>query len=698
MNTRSLVPLLGVLLAASILAPDSNGLRGQTPGDPAAGSRSPAGLALESIFNPQRAPAQKTMGLLQRSFLDLVEESAQELQVAFVLDGTDSMAADIAGVRAALRNMVDDLRQYKGDHVSFALVVYRDIGSPSGSVSTLLSQFTKDEAALAGAFDKIVPETGKPYFLELADVGVHEALDKLDWSQDKDTSRWLMVFGDAPPYDANFTDSAKNGGARRHFDTDLLVSLAVRKGIKVNCVLCTSRPEERAVYEQVLDKTRQFMNALSTGSGGLMLDLSYPDIQAAIVDAAKKLRSERRRIGTITRDDVESARRAATASRAPVAAGQRLRVAVVPHMPLEQVSFDPTHEAVQIAAELRQKFRNLPQTEVKSPVDVERALRRVKAANIDRSQWLQALAVQLRVDYVVWGSIRKAAGIVGVQTAVYSKTDGQPLADAKVLTSNTLPETELASNVVGKLSLVNLDQRRAPELHAAFASVRSNSALNDQLLRPVANNVAARPDLLTGFEALEQALAYPIGDAAAQKLLVQAEEALNRAVAADPRNPFAHMLVASCQYNLSHVAANAGQAEAAQARMQQMVGALKRAFLERKNAQVELLTLEITADHQLLVNKNFQEAIKVYEQLATAPNDATLHTALRAHWMLAGIYSGDWHAPAEVVNPQKAREHLINILAHWPESPEASFIKTSLRWSEEKGRNQLETVPLQNNI
>src|SRR5262245_60118583 len=30
---------------------------------------SPAGLALESIFNPQRAPAQKTMGLLQRSFL-----------------------------------------------------------------------------------------------------------------------------------------------------------------------------------------------------------------------------------------------------------------------------------------------------------------------------------------------------------------------------------------------------------------------------------------------------------------------------------------------------------------------------------------------------------------------------------------------------------------------------------------------------
>src|SRR5688572_7354785 len=83
--------------------------------------QSPAGLALGSVFNPQRAPAQKTMGLLQRSFLDMVESSEQELQVAFVVDGTNSMAADIAGVRSALGNMVDDLRQYKGNKVSFAL-------------------------------------------------------------------------------------------------------------------------------------------------------------------------------------------------------------------------------------------------------------------------------------------------------------------------------------------------------------------------------------------------------------------------------------------------------------------------------------------------------------------------------------------------------------------------------------------------
>src|SRR5262245_23733640 len=53
------------------------------------------GPTLSTLFNPRTAPAQKTMGLLQRSFLDLVEESQPKLEVAFVIDGTDSMAAQL---------------------------------------------------------------------------------------------------------------------------------------------------------------------------------------------------------------------------------------------------------------------------------------------------------------------------------------------------------------------------------------------------------------------------------------------------------------------------------------------------------------------------------------------------------------------------------------------------------------------------
>ena len=210
----------------------------------AAEPKSVAGAAVDSIFNPQRAPAQKTMGLLQRSFLDLVESSEQDLQVALVIDGTDSMATDIEAVRGALRNMVSDLRQYKGDHVSFHVVVYRDTGAPSGEVTLPLKEFTSDVATLEGAFQKIVPEPGAPYFLELTDLGIHEALEKLNWSTADGVTRWLLLFGDAPPYDADFVDT-EDTGARRRFDTDLLVNIAQRKGIQISCVLCTSRPEDR---------------------------------------------------------------------------------------------------------------------------------------------------------------------------------------------------------------------------------------------------------------------------------------------------------------------------------------------------------------------------------------------------------------------------------------------------------------------
>jgi hypothetical protein len=131
--------------------------------------------------------------------------------------------------------------------------------------------------------------------------------------------------------------------------------------------------------------------------------------------------------------------------------------------------------------------------------------------------------------------------------------------------------------------------------------------------------------------------------------------------------------------------------------MQQYKEALKRAFSQSDDSQVELLKIEIAADYNLLIKKDYKEAIRLYGVLATAPNDAKLHTALRAHWMLAGIYSGDWDVDPAVIDGQKARSHLIHVLAHWPDSPEANFIKTNLRWSEEKGRNQYENFPLVNN-
>ena len=53
--------------------------------------------------------------------------------------------------------------------------------------------------------------------------------------------------------------------------------------------------------------------------------------------------------------------------------------------------------------------------------------------------------------------------------------------------------------------------------------------------------------------------------------------------------------------------------------------------------------------------------------------------------MLAGIRCGDWGVDEAFVDPDKAREHIIQILANWSTSPEAEFYEDTLRWDEETG-------------
>jgi hypothetical protein len=652
---------------------------------------SPAGYALDSIFNPRRAPAQRSMGLLQRSFLDLVESSQTDLEIALVIDGTDSMADDMQGVRNALSNMIEDLRKYKGDHVRSALVIYRDLGASSGEVMVPLREFTTDVSVLQEAIGQVAPESGSPYFPELPDLGVHQALSQLPWSEGDETSRWLILFGDAPPYDPDFHEAET--GARRRYDTDLLVELAERKGVQINCVLCTSRQEEQEAYQQVLDKTRQFMNRLATESGGLMLDLSYPDIRQALVEAARTERVEHQRIGVITREEIEAARDQAVAEQLTVAPGKRLRFAVLPHMPLAELSFDPDQEPVQIAAELREKFRMVPEADVKSPVDVERALRRLKSSNVAPDKWLQALALRLRVDYLVWGTYRRDQGLVQVKSAIYGKADGQKVAEAAVLTSATLKETDLAGNVAGRLMLTTFERDAAPDLVAAFAAMRQNANLNQDVLTPVSSTTDGRTVLMAGFEALEQALGYPINSAEAKVLLDRAERNLLEATQTEPRNPFAQMVLASCLFNQAERLSQEGKQQEVEAKLQKFSEALKRAYRLRDDTRLKHLQAEIEADYQLLIKKDHVEAIKIYESLAQATRDTKLHVALRAHWMLAGIFSGDWNVDPSAVDPKKARVHLVQILAHWPESAEAAFIKRQLRWDEDEGRNQFEHFP-----
>ncbi len=139
--------LLTVQLSAQ--SPDIEKRSETSQSQPSADTITPAGSALSTIFSPSRAPKQKTMGLLQRSFLDLADQGDQKLEVAIVVDGTESMATELAGVRRSIHQMLSDLRLYRNNEVRAAIVVYRDAGSPSGEVVIPLKQFTDDQEAIS---------------------------------------------------------------------------------------------------------------------------------------------------------------------------------------------------------------------------------------------------------------------------------------------------------------------------------------------------------------------------------------------------------------------------------------------------------------------------------------------------------------------------------------------------------------------
>jgi hypothetical protein len=635
------------------------------------------------------------MGLLQRSFLDLVESSRKKLQVALVVDATDSMQGELAGIRRAIGQMVGDLTRYKGADVSFQLVLFRDAGAETDVGFPLRvsgNQFTRDLKILEEGLAQMRPETGAPYFPELIDLGIHKALTELDWSSDADTTRWVLAFGDAPPFQEGFSEPETR--ARRAIATNQLIATATRLGIQISCVLCPTRPEDQTAYEQVLPETQEFMNRLATETGGLMLDLSFPDIRAALEQAARPPSVAYTQIGRLTRDDVRRLREEAIRAKNALAEGQRVRMAILPHMPLDQLDFDPTRDAVQIAAEIRHRMRNIPGTELKSPIAVERQYAILRARGVQGPALLQTLAQALGVDYLVWGDLSRDQGSVLLTSAIYSAQDGKTIAEDQVRSGPQMPVASMSGKLVTDLMNSTVQTGEEVQLVSVFRQVRDAPGAQAALVGAVASE-AARSDLLEGFETLERALAFPVGQADEQ--LQQARAALERAVKRDAANPLAYLLLANCCYNQAQSAAEQGNQEQAAAARDAFDGALRKAYTFREQSgDFAYVQREIEADYALLIRKDPAAAIPLYRQLAGSVENTPLRTALRAHWMLAGIYAGDWQvadrAP-ELLDREQSRLHLLQILAHWEESSEAQFIRKNLRWDDQQGGSQFEFFP-----
>jgi hypothetical protein len=623
------------------------------------------------------------MGLMQRSFLDIAEQSQEKIELALVIDGTDSMKAEILGVQASAKSMLEDLRRYRDSQVSVAIVVYRDVGSPSGPSSILLDRFSADDETISQAILRCVPESGAPFFHEMPDIGVQVALDQLPWSTESDVTRWVILFGDAPPYAETYTDTAIPQ-AKRMYSSDLLVALAARKGIQIHCILCNSAADLETVYQAAVPETRKFMTDLATGTGGVMLDLSYPEIREAMIKAGAKPKPGLVRIEPITESELVAVRTPEGDSPANPSS-REVRIAILPHMPLQQINFDPRNPAVQVSTALRHKLESMARVRVSSPYDVERQMRRLRAEGLEDSQRIRALAARLGVDYVVWGDSK--AGGPPISSVVYSADSGE-----------TVAKVQGAENGVQLASLI----LKSPSANQQFESLRkaladSPLAQLQQIDQSLAKSPATEREILAALEALQQALGYRVGDPAAMDLLRIAERSCQSALKAEPTNGLAYWLSANTAYNLAQAQLASGEVEAAEKSMRDMVRDLSRANVDRYYRDIDSPSLqkEIQADYEFLVKKDLQKAIQMYELLC---NDTTVCSSVRrrAHWALAGIYCGDWGVDQAIVSPSKARSHAIAIMANWEESPEADLLRQWLRWNPDTNQSEFPYLPKSN--
>ena len=614
------------------------------------------------------------MGLLQRNFLELASGSGSDLEVALVIDGTESMAEELAGVQSSIDRMLADLRRLRPGEIRAAIVVYRDFGSPSGECDLALPEFTADPERIAEAINGIGPESGAPYFPELPDVGLYRAITELPWSDDPTVSKWILMFGDAPPYDASFRSDA-HPSARRRYGDDVLASLASGRGVQIHCVLCTSGGDASESHAAVIDRTRGFMNGLASGTGGIMLDLSYPAIQDALVRSADSAAIEFAKIEPIGVADLRKAKRIDASG----LVSRTVSLAVMPHAELQSVSFDPTKPSVQVSTAIRHRLGQMSGVRVASPVDIRRHLRRLRAEGLSETHALRGLASRLGVDYVVWGQIPEQTTY---RTAAYRRTDGSPWVQVEHRGRREGVADALLTAAASREDVDEPLHQLANRL-AGMSEQRSSTT-------EIAETTATTSELLEALESLEQALALEAGDTDSQPLLRAAKRAAESAAAAEPRNAMAHWLAANADFNLAAIAFGEGDRETGKSLMETFRRSLRRAERSKQSVS-DVLAAEIEADFQLLVAGDVAAAVERYRQMVDP--SMPLDTQRRGHWMLCGVYAGDWGVPASVMDLARAREHVIELLANWPESPESKQLKRWLLWDDQTDRSKHDYLP-----
>ncbi|MBR0871447.1 VWA domain-containing protein [Bradyrhizobium tropiciagri] len=187
------------------------------------------------------------------------------VEVAFVLDTTGSMGGLIEGAKRKIWSIATAIVDSNPDaDIRMGLVAYRDIGD---EYVTKKVELTRDIQDLYASLLELKARGGGDW-PESVNEALDVAVNKMQWTHGRDSTRIVFLVGDAPPH----MDYAQ--------DTKYPVTLAVakQKDIIVNAVLAgDARDTERVWHDIAQNGNGEFIPIPQDGGRIVTIETPYDD-------------------------------------------------------------------------------------------------------------------------------------------------------------------------------------------------------------------------------------------------------------------------------------------------------------------------------------------------------------------------------------------------------------------------------------
>jgi len=170
--------------------------------------------------------------------VDPSANQSPKVEVAFVLDTTGSMGGLIQAAKEKIWSVASTMAAAQpAPEIRMGLVAYRDRGDAYVTKHVDLSSDLDSVYATLMDFQAQGGGDGP----ESVNQALNEAVEKLSWSQDKDTYRVVFLVGDAPPH-MDYQDDVK---------WPVSVQRASERGIHVNAIQCGNSSDTTQTWQRI---------------------------------------------------------------------------------------------------------------------------------------------------------------------------------------------------------------------------------------------------------------------------------------------------------------------------------------------------------------------------------------------------------------------------------------------------------------